>query len=166
MQKLLISTLCGASLLLSGCSSTREVLGNVGSAVPNALARTPFMYRPDVQQGNVIDTDTLNRLSPGMTKSQVRFLLGTPMIADPFHADRWDYVYSMRKGNGETTREQISVYFEQDRLARIMGDFRPQSSREAPPPQKEQVVTVPDYEGDKTGLLTRALRQVGVGSGD
>jgi len=166
MQKLLISTLCGASLLLSGCSSTSKVLDDVGAAVPDALARTPLMYRPDVQQGNVIDPDTLNRLSPGMTKSQVSFLLGTPMIADPFHSDRWDYVYSMRKGNGKTTREQVSVYFENDRLARIEGDFRPKSTREAPPPQKEQVVTVPDYEGDKTGLFSRALRKVRAVSGD
>jgi len=166
MQKLLISTVFGASLLLSGCSTTREVLDDIGAAVPNTLARTPLMYRPDVQQGNVIDPDTINRLSPGMSKSQVRFLLGTPMIADPFHDDRWDYVYSMRKGNGDETLEKISVYFENDRLDRIAGDYRPQSTREAPPQEKEQVVTVPDYQGDKTGLFSRALHTVGVGSGD
>jgi outer membrane protein assembly factor BamE len=166
MQKLLISIVCGATLVLSACSSTRDVLGSLGAAIPNALARTPLMYRPDVQQGNVINPDTVNRLSPGMSKSQVRFLLGTPMVADVFHEDRWDYVYVLRKGNGQEERERLSVYFDNDRLVRIQGDYRPQSAYEAPPEEKERVVTVPDWEGDKGGLFNRALQTVGVGDDD
>lgn len=77
-------------------------------------------YRIDVQQGNVLTDEALTNLKVGMTKRQVRFLLGTPPITDPFHADRWDYVYSYKKGRGgDEERRRLTLYFNGDTLARV-----------------------------------------------
>jgi len=162
MQKLLIPLVCGASLALGACSTTRNALDKVGGAIPNALAHTPLMYRPDVQQGNVITQEQVDQLVPGMSKSQVRFLMGTPMLVDPFHRERWDYVYTMRKGNGDKTDSRLSIFFVNDRLDRIVGDLKPESADKAKSEPKEQVVEVPDYEGSDKGIITRALQKVGI----
>lgn len=166
MQKLLICLACGASLLLTGCSATRDTMGSIGAAIPNALARTPLMYRADVQQGNVIDQDAVNRLQPGMTRSQVRFVMGTPMIKDVFHENRWDYVYRLREGGGDVKEERLTIFFENDRLARIVGDYRPDPAAAAAADEREQVVSVPDYEERRKGIITRALQTVGLKGDD
>ncbi len=163
MQKLLISLVCGASLALGACSTTRDALDKVGGAIPDALAHTPLMYRPDLQQGNVITQEQVDQLVPGMSKSQVRFLLGTPMIADPYHQERWDYVYTMRKGNGRKTESRGSVYFVNDRLDRVTGTLKPEAKDAAKSEPKEQVVDVPDYKGGDKGIITRGLQKIGIG---
>ncbi len=77
------------------------------------------VYRIDVQQGNTLDTKVIAHLKPGMTRKQVRFLMGTPLIRDPFHKDRWDYVYTFKPGGGKMTRQHMTVFFEGDKVARI-----------------------------------------------
>src|SRR5262245_18590552 len=78
------------------------------------------IYRMDVGQGNVITQDTLDQVKPGMTRNQVRFLLGTPLINDTFHPDRWDYYYSLRKGYSNTPDIRlVTVLFKGDALASI-----------------------------------------------
>ncbi len=79
-------------------------------------------YRIDIQQGNALTQDMVAKLKPGMTRSQVRFVLGTPMVQDPFHADRWDYVYLMTEGHGETRSRRLTVFFQDDQLVRVEGD--------------------------------------------
>lgn len=80
-------------------------------------------YKIDVQQGNVLSQEMVSQLKPGQTRDQVRFLLGTPMITDVFHQQRWDYVYSFRNGaTGQTQSRRFSVYFENDVLAKVDGD--------------------------------------------
>jgi outer membrane protein assembly factor BamE len=96
-----------ALLALGGCSLDRW---------------TPRTYEPPLQQGNVIEPDAVAKLKPGMTRSQVRFLLGTPMVVDVFRTDRWDYVY-LHKRQGEPTRQRrLAVFFEADLLARVETD--------------------------------------------
>ncbi|MFO7285509.1 MAG: outer membrane protein assembly factor BamE [Gammaproteobacteria bacterium] len=74
----------------------------------------------DIQQGNIVEQEAIDQVREGMTRSQVQFLLGTPMISDPFHADRWDYPYYFVRGRrGEPRRRWFIVYFENDRVARI-----------------------------------------------
>ena len=75
----------------------------------------------DIQQGNVIDDDAVAQLKPGMSKRQVSFIMGTPLIRDPFHHDRWDYVYTLRPGNQSkiTERDRVTLFFEDGRLSRI-----------------------------------------------
>ena len=78
------------------------------------------VYRMDIQQGNLLDPEQVDQLEVGMTRSQVRFLLGTPMVIDSFDADRWDYVYSLRRGHErELTRRHLVVWFDGDNVARI-----------------------------------------------
>lgn len=79
-------------------------------------------YRIDVRQGNYVTQEMVAQLKPGMTREQVRFILGTPLVTDIFHADRWDYVYSFKPGRGERQLRRFAVFFEDDRLVRVAGD--------------------------------------------
>lgn len=79
-------------------------------------------YRIDIQQGNVITQAMISKLKAGMTRSQVRFVLGSPLIVDPFRTDRWDYVSIYEKQGKEVERRRVTVIFEQDKLVRIEGD--------------------------------------------
>lgn len=80
-------------------------------------------HRVEIQQGNLVTEEMLARLKPGMSPSQVRFALGTPLIVNPFRADRWDYVYTVQRGGRQIERRRITVLFENDRLKRIDGDL-------------------------------------------
>ena len=101
---LLQATLCliiGASLLvLNGCIRS---------------------YRVEIQQGNVISAEQIEKIIPGTTRNEVRFILGTPLIEDPFHAERWDYFYSLDPAKGEVvTKYRLSVWFENDQVLRTV----------------------------------------------
>lgn len=80
-------------------------------------------HRIDVQQGNALDQENVARLKPGLNRSQVRFLLGTPLVVDPFRTDRWDYVYVYYKAGQLAEQKRISLFFEGDTLSRIEGDL-------------------------------------------
>ncbi|NYT23303.1 outer membrane protein assembly factor BamE [Alcaligenaceae bacterium] len=84
-----------------------------------------FPYRPNIQQGNWITAEQVDRLQPGMSREQVRFLLGTPTLQDIFRSDRWDYPYYSKPGYGEAQQRRFSVWFEGDSLARWEGDAPP-----------------------------------------
>jgi outer membrane protein assembly factor BamE len=78
------------------------------------------VYRIDIQQGNLLRDSDIDRVQVGMTRSQVQFLLGTPMVADSFHRDRWDYAYYFRHGHSrETQHRWVIVFFENERVAKI-----------------------------------------------
>ncbi|KJS09964.1 MAG: membrane protein [Gammaproteobacteria bacterium BRH_c0] len=100
----------------------------------------PGIHRVEVQQGNIITQDMVNQLRPGMTKSQVRFIMGTPLVADSFHQNRWDYYYSVKKSNDELKREQVTVYFSEGKLTNIRGDYAPAgaSTKAEDKPDSEQ----------------------------
>lgn len=83
------------------------------------------VYRASISQGNLIKQEDLDQVTLDMTRSQVRFLLGTPLIDDPFHADRWDYVYYLRVGRNDATFERwVSIFFENDRVSEIRKDLQ------------------------------------------
>ena len=103
-----------AAALLPGCKS---------ADLPSVPGVTP--YRMVIQQGNFISQEMVAQLKPGMTKEQVRFVLGTPLVTDIFHADRWDYVFYREVPNGKREQRNLSVIFEKDRLARVIGDLMP-----------------------------------------
>jgi outer membrane protein assembly factor BamE len=86
-------------------------------------------YRMEIQQGNFVSQEAVSQLKLGMTKEQVRFVLGTPLLTDIFHADRWDYVYRRQKVNSNVLEHRkIAVYFEDGKLKRIEGDVTPAPS--------------------------------------
>lgn len=93
------------------------------AAACGSLRLTP--YRIDVRQGNMVTQDMVAKLKPGMTKDQVRFVLGTPLIADIFHADRWDYVYRFQPGIGDVQERKFTVFFADGKLVRVAGDVAP-----------------------------------------
>lgn len=80
-------------------------------------------HRIEIQQGNFVSQEMVGQLKAGMTKDQVRFAMGTPLVADVFHGDRWDYVFVRQRANSrEVEHRRISVFFDQDKLVRIEGD--------------------------------------------
>jgi len=92
-----LAALLAAAMLLGGC-----------------------IYRPDIQQGNLLTIKDIEQVTVGMTRSQVRFLLGTPMVSDPFAPQRWDYVYRMEYGrNRKIDSAHFIVYFEGDKVSRV-----------------------------------------------
>ncbi len=112
-------TAVGLSALLSACG-TSELLSRPATWL------TP--YRPDVVQGNFISSEQVALLRPGMSRLQVRNLLGTPLVSSLFHGDRWDYVFSLQRRGGETRLYRYSVFFQGDALTRFAGDAMPSES--------------------------------------
>jgi outer membrane protein assembly factor BamE len=106
MRKLIL-----LALVLAGCETV---------TLPGLTA-----HKIDIQQGNYVTQDMVAKLKPGMSRSQVRFALGTPLIADPFHPDRWDYVYVLHKKGRLVEQRRIVAVFQEDKLVRIEGDVVP-----------------------------------------
>jgi len=90
-----------------------------------ALATSGCIYKLDVQQGNVVTQESASKLKKGMTKSEVRQLLGTPLLMDPFHGNRWDYFFSTEVRGKLVERNKLSVFFENDKLVSLAGDIKP-----------------------------------------
>jgi len=99
-------------------------------------------YKMDIQQGNFVTQDMIAKLQLGMTRSQVRFALGTPLMVDPFHSDRWDYVYRYMKAGTLTEQRRLKVHFSKDTLARVEGDGVPAALSSAPA-EKSSVPATP-----------------------
>ncbi|HEX7052409.1 MAG TPA: outer membrane protein assembly factor BamE [Burkholderiales bacterium] len=91
------------------------------SSVPRIPGITP--YKMDIQQGNFVSQEMIARLRPGMSREQVRYLLGTPLVTDIFHAERWDYVYWREAPDGTRVERHVALFFSPDnKLERIAGD--------------------------------------------
>lgn len=93
------------------------------SYVPRIPGVTP--YKMEIQQGNFVSQEMVAQLKPGMTKEQVRFILGTPMVSDIFHPERWDYVYWRESTDGKREQRKLTVLFDKGQLARLDGDVVP-----------------------------------------
>ena len=88
--------------------------------VPRIPGITP--YKPDIQQGNFISQESVAQVKPGMSREQVRFILGTPLLTDIFHTDRWDYVYWREAENGKREERRVALFFLDGKLERMQGD--------------------------------------------
>lgn len=99
-----------SAALLAGCGGWSNPINKISP------------YKLDIQQGNAIDQGMLARLKPGMTPSQVRFVLGTPLLVDPFHDNRWDYVYRLEKAGKLVEHRRVTIVFENEKLKVIEGD--------------------------------------------
>jgi len=86
----------------------------------------PGVYRIDVEQGNIVTQEMIDQLKAGMTRRQVRFVLGTPLLEDTFNDDRWDYRYSVRNGLDTLEENRITVFFEEDELVNVTGSLVPE----------------------------------------
>jgi len=140
MRRIFFSLLVVLSLLSASCSS----------AIPSFKP-----YKMDIQQGNVVTSKMMLQLRPGMSKSQVRFIMGTPLIQDPFHSNRWDYFYEMRKGGKVVEQRHVILDFEKEALVRVRGDVVPagEGDDNARPTTGTEPVSQPDPE--KKGLMDK-----------
>jgi len=83
-------------------------------------------YRIEIQQGNYVTQEMVTQLKPGLTRDQVRFVMGTPLVSDIFHDDRWDYVFVRQRANSqEVEHRRVAVFFEDGKLKRVDGDIQP-----------------------------------------
>jgi len=135
MRKSLFSLSLLTSLTLVSCSTI--------------LNHLPGVYTLEIQQGNIIDQTMVDQLRPGMNKRQVLYIMGSPMLDDIFHKNRWDYLYSDQPSGEDRVQKQISLFFENDQITGIQGDFRP-----SPTPvlktSNETTVDVPKRDLEKT----------------
>ncbi len=116
MRSLLFLFLIAISTFIVGCGSSVPVI-------------KPFKL--DIQQGNVVTSKMLLQLRPGMTKSQVKFIMGTPLVIDSFHTNRWDYFYQMRQAGKVIEQRRVILDFEKELLSRVRGDVVPQGTQGA-----------------------------------
>lgn len=146
--------------LLPGCESISRGWTAAADWTPTFVQP----YRPDVHQGNVITQEMVEQLRTGMTRDQVRFMLGTPLLVSSFHADRWDYVYYLNRRSGEVQNRKLTLFFKDGRLDRYTSDAMPAETaadqlilgREAskidkPAPRQETSPTAPDASTQAPG---------------
>ncbi len=112
MKAVPIFALLVSLALLSGCSTFRF----------------PGVHRITIQQGNVVTQTMVDKLKPGMTRSQVRFVLGNPVIEDPLNVDQWNYVYTVQVSGGDVFKQKLILHFLEGRLSYFEGDFAPGSA--------------------------------------
>lgn len=130
--------------------------------------KIPGVYRIDIQQGNDVTQEMINQLEPGMTKNQVAYVMGTPLLIDTFHPNRWDYIYSYQPGGDDREQRRITLLFDgEEKLSHIEGNTRMVASRADLPEQerKEKNVVVPLTE-QKTGFFNGLMSFIGLGSDD
>jgi outer membrane protein assembly factor BamE len=117
--------LCLIPFLLSACSYLPEM-----PSLPSLTSIKPF--RIDIQQGNFLSPEMVAQLKSGMTREQVRFVLGTPLVTDIFHGDRWDYVFYRELGNGSKERRSLSVFFADNKMTHFTSANIPPAGAPAP----------------------------------
>ncbi|RZL64111.1 MAG: outer membrane protein assembly factor BamE [Variovorax sp.] len=113
----LLAFAAGATLFLGACNSTSDRMRNALSAV------TP--YKVEVVQGNFVSKEQVDALKAGMSRQQVREILGTSLLTDVFHADRWDYVFTIRRQGVEPQQRRLTLFFNGEVLDRFSGDTMP-----------------------------------------
>ncbi|GMV55447.1 MAG: hypothetical protein AMXMBFR6_12520 [Betaproteobacteria bacterium] len=128
------------ALMAAGCSVTESVTGRLKP------------YRMDIREGNFVTQEMAAKLKPGMSRDEVRFALGTPILTDLFHADRWDYLYRFQPGRGPLETRRLTLIFQNDVLARVAGDVveaEPGETTTDASPRRSRVVEIEALKADK-----------------
>jgi outer membrane protein assembly factor BamE len=112
-----LACICGLSVAVSSCAWIDQPLGFV--------ARSINPYRFELIQGNVITKEQLEVIRPGMSKNQVKEVLGTPLITSLFHEERWDYAFTVRRSGQEIQRKKLAVFFDKEQMLRFESDPLP-----------------------------------------
>jgi outer membrane protein assembly factor BamE len=134
-----------ACAMVTGCGSFDRASLSIASVV------TP--YKVEIVQGNFVSREQVNALKPGMSRAQVRDILGTPLVADPFHRDRWDYVFTIRRQGVREQEHRLAVFFQGDELARWDGDEMPTESEfVATLDNKRKGAAIPELEANEEKL--------------
>ena len=148
MKTLLIVILSVFVLLITACSKDK----------------IPGVYRIDIQQGNDVTQDMVNKLEAGMSKSQVAYIMGTPLLIDTFHPNRWDYIYSFHPGNGQREQRRLTLFFTaEETLSHIEGDTRTVAREDLPESKHKDTNVVVPLNENKTGFFQGLLNSIGLG---
>ena len=150
MKTVIIYTFSFLILLISGCSKDK----------------IPGVYRIDIQQGNDITQEMMRQLKPGMSKSQVAYVMGTPLIIDTFHPDRWDYIYSFHPGNGQRKQRRVTIYFKQGQLDYLNGNTRTVPRDELPEIVRMDSNVIVPLSNKKIGLIPKIKETIGMEDDD
>jgi len=137
MKKLLILIVSILTVLVTACSNY----------IP--------AYKIDVQQGNILTKEDIDQLKIGMDKRKIQYILGSPSVTDPFHADRWDYIYTNKPGYGKFEKKNITLYFENNLLTKTTGSITPDPhpAQDAREYKKQQIITVNPPAREKPGWI-------------
>jgi len=158
MRKLLIFiTFITSIFSIVACSSTppkEESKKTISDYLPG-------LYKVNIQQGNIITQKMVDQLRPGMDKRQVKFLLGTPLLTDSFHKQRWDYFYNLKVAGKQKKQEQLTVFFKNEKLINIKGNFKP-SNEFKPMTIDTKVVDVPKRDKKEPSIIERILHFIGI----
>jgi len=117
--------------LLAGCQSASDVTSAMATGMASVTGWAPTFlgpYRPDVHQGNIITQEMVDQLRQGMSREQVRFMLGTPLLTSEFHKDRWDYPYYLNPLKGQVQSRRLTIHFKDNKLERFVSDEMPSES--------------------------------------
>ncbi len=125
-----------ASLALPACSF---LLNNV-----------PGVYKLDIEQGNMIEQSQVDQLRPNMNKRQVLFIMGSPMLSDSFHDNRWDYIYAKQPGGEDRVQKRLTLLFNGETLIGMQGDYRPGAAPATNKASTETSIDLPKRELDQT----------------
>jgi outer membrane protein assembly factor BamE len=122
--------LCGLALI-AGCQTLSNATSSMATSMSSVTGWAPTFlgpYRPDVHQGNIITQEMVDQLRQGMTREQVRFMLGTPLLVSDFHKDRWDYPYYLNPLKGQVQHRRLTIYFKDNKVERFFSDEMPSES--------------------------------------
>lgn len=143
------------SLLAGGCATSEKVVKGVAQ---KPFSKFSFVHKQTIQQGNILNSEALEKVETGMSMEEVRLVLGTPSFVDVFHQQRWDYIYWLQIPGEELVQKSLTLYFSNDGLLdRIAGDYEP--DQKIDDENERVIVSVPDHEGE--GLFQRTLDKVG-----
>ena len=122
----------------------------------------PLLHKIDIQQGNVDDQEMLDQRKPKMNKKQVKFIMGTPILIDPFHNERWEYIYSFQEGGTVREQRHITLHFENDKLAFISGDIEISNipKQEYKIITEENAIIVPISDKKEKGFFVRLFDKI------
>ncbi len=141
---LVVGFTAALAVTLSACSSFNRATQGMADALT--------LYKPEVVQGNFVSKEQVAALQPGMSRLQVRDILGTPLLTSVFHGDRWDYVFSMRRQGVEPQSFRLTVFFDGDAMARYEGDEMPSEAEFVDRLSRKRDVKVPPLEATEEQL--------------
>lgn len=122
------AALLSALALIAGCQAISNATSGMATSMSSVTGWAPTFlgpYRPDVHQGNIITQEMVDQLRQGMTREQVRFMLGTPLLVSDFHKDRWDYPYYLNPLKGQVQHRRLTIYFKDNKVERFYSDEMP-----------------------------------------
>jgi outer membrane protein assembly factor BamE len=110
----------------------------------------PGVYTIDIQQGNIVDQAMVDQLRPHMSKRQVLYIMGSPMLDNPFQEQRWDYIFSEHKDGEDREQKRVTLFFDNDQIVGIQGDLKPSAVETTTKPTPELTVNVPKRNLERT----------------